>query len=492
MKTLKELLKNLQVIETKGSDEIDILSVCIDSRKCKPSSVFMAVKGASSDGHDFIEKAIENGACAIVCEKMPDSLREKVAYVKVADTQASIAIIALDFFGDPSSKLKLVGVTGTNGKTTTTTLLYRLFKNLGYKSGLISTVRNIIGDEEFPTTNTTPDAITLNELLRDMVKAGCSYCFMEVSSHSVVQHRIDGLKFAGAVFTNLTHDHLDYHGTFHEYMKAKQGFLNMLDSNAFVLSNLDDENAKVMDKNSKAVKKYFSLKSPTDFNCEIIENGFDGLLLNIGVKQVKTKLIGSFNAYNFMGIYGAAILLGQNEALVLEILSNLNPVEGRFEHFKSKSGVIGIVDYAHTPDAVEKVLKTIRDIRKGNGKIITVIGCGGDRDARKRPIMAKIAAELSDKLILTSDNPRSENPVVIIEQMKKGLDNVATKKTLAIVDRREAIKEACSIATAGDIILLAGKGHEKYQEIKGVKYPFDDMEELRGCPNKVFYCCEYF
>ena len=375
--------------------------------------------------------------------------------------------------------MKLVGVTGTNGKTTTVTLLYQMFQKLGYKAGLISTVRNMIGDEEFSTNNTTPDAITLNELLSRMVKAGCSYCFMEVSSHSVVQHRIDGLEFAGAIFTNITHDHLDYHGTFEEYLKAKQGFLNMLEADAFVLSNLDDMNAKVLDKNSKAAKKYFSLKSTADFQCKILQNSFDGLLLEVDGIKVKINLIGSFNAYNFMGIYGSAILLNQDKEEVLKILSGLNPVEGRFEHFKSKSGVVGIIDYAHTPDAVENVLKTIHDIRSGDGKIITVIGCGGDRDATKRPIMAKIAGELSDKLILTSDNPRSEDPMTIIEQMKKGLDNDEAKKTLAIVDRREAIKEACLLATSGDIILLAGKGHEKYQEIKGVKYPFDDMEELR-------------
>ena len=375
--------------------------------------------------------------------------------------------------------MKLVGVTGTNGKTTTVTLLYQMFQKLGYKAGLISTVRSMIADEEFSTDNTTPDAITLNELLSRMVKAGCSYCFMEVSSHSVVQHRIDGLEFAGAIFTNITHDHLDYHGTFEEYLKAKQGFLNMLEADAFVLSNLDDMNAKVLDKNSKAAKKYFSLKSTADFQCKILQNSFDGLLLEDGGIKVKINLIGSFNAYNFLGIYGASILLNQDKDKVLEILSGLNPVEGRFEHFKSKSGVVGIIDYAHTPDAVENVLKTIHDIRSGDGKIITVIGCGGDRDATKRPTMAKIASGLSDKVILTSDNPRSEDPMTIIEQMKKGLDNSLAGKTSVIVDRKEAIKKACSLAMHGDIILLAGKGHEKYQETKGVKYPFDDMEELR-------------
>lgn len=481
MKTLKELLKAVQVIEMKGTDEIAISSVCIDSRKCEISSVFIAIEGSTSDGHNYIEKAVANGACAVICERFPDLLNEKVTYVKVEDTGVAIADIANAFFDNPSSQLKLIGVTGTNGKTTTATLLYRLFQKLGYKSGLIGTMKNMIGDKELSTNNTTPDSLTLNSLLRNMVDAGCSYCFMEVSSHSVVQHRIDGLKFAGAIFTNLTHDHLDYHGTFEEYMKAKQGFLNMLDGNAFVLSNLDDENAKVMDRNSQAVKKYFSLKSPADFSCKIVKNSFEGLLLDVGGYRVQSKLIGSFNACNFLGIYGAAITLNQNRTRVLEILSELDPVEGRFEHFRSEKGVVGIVDYAHTPDAVESVLKTIRDIKGDNGKIITVIGCGGDRDATKRPIMARIAAELSDRIILTSDNPRSEDPIFIIEQMKKGLDNESAKKTLAIVDRREAIKEACSLAAQGDIILLAGKGHETYQEIDGIKYSFDDMEELRGC-----------
>lgn len=481
MKTLKELLKNVPILEKKGSEEIVISSICINSRKCQSSSIFVAIKGASSDGHDFIKEAIEIGATVIICEKFPDSLSENIAYVKVADAQIALAQIARNFFDDPSSKLKLVGVTGTNGKTTTATLLYRLFQKLGYKVGLISTVKNMIGDEELSTNNTTPDSLTLNKLLRDMINADCSYCFMEVSSHSVVQHRIDSLKFAGAIFTNITQDHLDYHGTFEEYMKAKQGFLNMIESDAFVLSNLDDENAKVMDRNSKGVKKYFSLKSPADFNCKIVKNSFDGLSLDIGDYIVKSKLIGSFNAYNFMGVYGASILLNQDKTKVLEILSEIDPVKGRFEHFNSIRGVIGIIDYAHTPDAVENVLKTIRDIKGADGKIITVIGCGGDRDRTKRPIMAKIAAELSDRLILASDNPRSEDPVSIIEQMKKGLDNNDAKKTLAIVDRREAIKEACSLAMLGDIILLAGKGHETYQEVEGVKYHFDDMEELRGC-----------
>ena len=481
MKTLKELLKDVQVVETSCSGEIRILSVCIDSRKCEQSSLFVAICGAKDDGHNFIERAVENGARAVVCEKMPKLRQEGVIYFRVANTQIALAQIARNFFDDPSSRLKLVGVTGTNGKTTTVTLLYHLFQKLGYKCGLISTVRNMIGDEEFLTTNTTQDSITLNELLGDMIKAGCEYCFMEVSSHSVVQHRIDGLKFAGAVFTNLTHDHLDYHGTFEEYLKAKQGFLNMLESDAFVLSNLDDENAKVLDKNSKAVKRYFSLQSPADFTAEIVNNSFDGLTLKIDGDLTKTKLIGSFNAYNFLGIYGVAILLNQNKDKVLKILSELDPVEGRFEHFKSKTGIVGIVDYAHTPDAVENVLKTIRDIRRGNGKIITVIGCGGDRDSTKRPIMAKISAELSDALILTSDNPRSEDPMAIIEQMKKGLDDGVMQKTSIFADRREAIKEACSTASSGDIILLAGKGHETYQEIKGIKHHFDDMEELRKC-----------
>lgn len=483
MKNLKELLNDFFLAKAaeKRARWFNVSSVCIDSRKCEAFSLFVAIRGAKADGHDFIEKAVENGACVVVCERLPKLRQKGVFYLMVGDAQIALAQLARNFFDDPSAKLKLIGVTGTNGKTTTATLLHRLFQKLGNKSGLISTVRNIIGDEELSTNNTTPDSLALNELMDKMVKEGCKYCFMEVSSHSVVQHRILGLKFAGAIFTNITHDHLDYHGTFEEYMKAKQGFLNMLESDAFVLSNLDDENAKVMDRNSKAVKKYFSLKSPADFSCKIIKNSFEGLSLDIGGYRVRSKLIGSFNAYNFLGIYGAAITLNQNRARVLEILSELDPVEGRFEHFKSKDGIVGIVDYAHTPDAVENVLKTIRDIKGDSGKIITIIGCGGDRDATKRPIMAKIAAELSDRLILTSDNPRSEDPVSIIEQMKKGLGDDEARKTLAIADRREAIKEACSLAMPGDIILLAGKGHETYQEIDGIKYPFDDMEELGRC-----------
>ncbi len=481
MKTLKELLEGIYVAENRKLDYGFVSSLCIDSRKCKPHSLFVAISGDKNDGHNFIDEAVGNGAGTVICEKKPNSLHKGVIYIHVGDTQKVLAVIARNFFDDPSSKLKLIGVTGTNGKTTTATLLYRLFQKLGYKSGLIGTVKNMIGDKELSTNNTTPDSLTLNSLLRDMVEAGCSYCFMEVSSHSVVQRRIDGLKFAGAIFTNITHDHLDYHGTFEEYMKAKQGFLDMLPSEAFALSNLDDKNAKVLDKNSQAVKKYFSIQSFADFSCKIVKNSFEGLWLDIGGYRVKTKLVGSFNAYNLLGIYGAAIILNQNRVRVLEILSELDPVEGRFEHFRSSAGVVWIVDYAHTPDAVENVLKTIRDIKGDDGKIITVIGCGGDRDAAKRPIMAEIAAELSDRLILTSDNPRSEDPVSIIEQMKKGLDDDGAKKTLAIVDRREAIKEACSLAIAGDIILLAGKGHETYQEISGIKYHFDDKEELRAC-----------
>lgn len=484
MKNLKELLKNFTLAKDakNRSGWFDVSSICIDSRKCKNGSLFVAIHGAKVDGHDFIEESVnKGGACVIVCERMPKLRQKRVFYLAVGDTQTALSKIARNFFDDPSSKLKLIGVTGTNGKTTTATLLHRLFQKLGYKSGLISTVRNMIGDEELSTNNTTPDSLTLNELMDKMVKEGCKYCFMEVSSHSVVQHRILGLKFAGAIFTNITHDHLDYHGTFEEYMKAKQGFLNMLESDAFVLSNLDDENVKVMDINSKAVKKYFSLKSPADFSCKIVKNSFEGLLLDIGGYRVQSKFIGIFNTYNVLAVYGAAIILNQNRARVLEILSELDPVEGRFEHFKSKDGIVGIVDYAHTSDAAENVLKTIREIKGDNGKIITVIGCGGDRDAAKRPIMAKIAAELSDIVILTSDNPRSEDPIAIIEEMKKGLDDAATRKTLTIPDRREAIKKACSLAVSGDIILLAGKGHETYQEIKGVKYPFDDTEELRKC-----------
>jgi UDP-N-acetylmuramoyl-L-alanyl-D-glutamate--2,6-diaminopimelate ligase len=431
------------------------------------------------DGHNFIDKAIENGAVAILCEQLPESRQETVTYVKVADSSYALGIIACNYFDNPSEKLKLVGVTGTNGKTTSVTLLFNLFRSLGYSAGLLSTVQNKINQTVIPATHTTPDALVLNELLAEMAEKGCEYVFMEVSSHAVVQNRIAGIRFTGAVFTNITHDHLDYHKTFDEYIKAKKRFFDQLPAQAFALVNRDDRNGLVMLQNTKAEKNTYALKTMADFKCRIIENHLNGLLLNIDNHEVWVKLIGTFNAYNVLAVYATAVLLKQNTTNILTALSNLNSVEGRFQYVRSPKGVIGIVDYAHTPDALKNVLETIKDIRTGNEQVITLVGCGGDRDSAKRPVMAAIACEYSSKVILTSDNPRSEDPEEILNQMQKGINPADAKKTLRITDRREAIKAACSFSNKGDIILIAGKGHEKYQEIKGVKYDFDDLEILK-------------
>ena len=480
MKLLRDILYKTRIEEVIGSTNVAIESICFDSRKVEKFSLFVAVKGTASDGHAFISLAVSSGAAAVLCEKIPDERDEKVTYIKVKDSSEALAYAAANFYDNPSEKLKLIGVTGTNGKTTSVTLLYNLFKLLGYKVGMLSTVNNYIDGEIIPATHTTPDALQLNALLTKMVEKGCTYCFMEVSSHAVVQHRITALEFAGGAFTNITHDHLDYHKTFDNYIRAKKGFFDMLGANAFAVVNKDDRNGEVMLQNSKALKKTFALQSMADFKCKIIENQFAGLLLNIDGREVYTKLIGSFNAYNLLLAYSVAMLLKEDQTNILTALSTLDAVEGRFQYIRSANKVTGIVDYAHTPDALKNVLHTINDIRTGNEKVITLVGCGGDRDSLKRPIMAKIACEMSDKVILTSDNPRSENPDEILNQMKKGVEPQNAKKSLAIVDRREAIKTACSIAQPGDIILVAGKGHEKYQEIKGVKYPFDDMEELKN------------
>jgi UDP-N-acetylmuramoyl-L-alanyl-D-glutamate--2,6-diaminopimelate ligase len=478
MKMLKDILYKAGLAEVIGSTEVSISSICFDSRKVQAGCLFVAVKGTQSDGHKFISQVISAGAAAVVCEEFPKLKDPKVTYVKVIDSEAALGIIASNFYGNPSEKLKLVGITGTNGKTTTATLLNNLFLSLGYNSGLISTVVYKIGKEDFPATHTTPDAIQLNKLMKQMVDAGCMYCFMEVSSHAVMQKRIAGLQFVGGVFTNITHDHLDYHKTFEEYLKAKKKFFDGLGPEAFALVNKDDQNGLVMIQNTKAAKKTFALRSSADFKCRILESHFSGLLLNMDGVEMWSKLIGSFNASNLLAIYSTAILLGQDKIKVLAALSNLGAVDGRFQQVKSHSGIFGIVDYAHTPDALLNVLKTIRNIRANDEKIITVVGCGGDRDALKRPVMAQIACEESDKVILTSDNPRSEDPDEIIRQMQKGVERTHQKKVLSITDRREAIKTACSLAGTGDIILVAGKGHEKYQEIKGVKHPFDDVKIL--------------
>lgn len=479
MKLLKDILYKAGLVEVVGSTNQAITTVCFDSRKVEKDCLFVAVRGTQSDGHRFIEKAIAAGAIAVVCEELPATADDKISYIRVTDSSYALGVISSNFYDNPSSKLKLIGVTGTNGKTTTVTLLFNLFKSLGYKVGLLSTVKNQINSEIFPSSHTTSDAVRLNEMLKQMADRGCQYCFMEVSSHAVVQNRIAGLIFTGGVFTNITHDHLDYHKTFDEYIKAKKGFFDQLGENAFALINKDDAHGMIMLQNTKASKRTYALKSNADFKCKILENQFSGLLLNIDGSEVWTKLIGTFNAYNILAVFATATLLKENKINILTTISNLNPVEGRFEYDRTPNGIVGIVDYAHTPDALLNVLRTVNDIRTGNEQVITIVGCGGDRDAQKRPVMAKIACELSTKVIITSDNPRSENPLEIIKQMEQGIEVQQRKKTLTIVDRKEAIKTACSMANPGDIILLAGKGHETYQEINGVKHPFDDMEILK-------------
>jgi UDP-N-acetylmuramoyl-L-alanyl-D-glutamate--2,6-diaminopimelate ligase len=478
MKYLSEILEGLAFTELQGSADTEITAVVFDSRKVVPGSLFVAVKGTVTDGHDYIDKAIKDGAVVVICEDLPAHTAAEVDFLMVANSAIALGIVTANFYDNPSSKLKLVGVTGTNGKTTIATLLYQLFRDLGYKCGLLSTVENQVNGEVIASTHTTPDPVELNKLLDEMVAKGCDYCFMEVSSHAVAQHRIAGLTFAGGIFSNLTHDHLDYHKTFAEYLKAKKAFFDGLPKNAFALTNVDDKNGSVMLQNTVAYKKSYGLKNMADYKARILENQFGGLLLQIDNEDVWFKMVGTFNAYNLLSVYAAAMLLEQDKAKVLTILSKLRGAEGRFEYIVAASKIIGIVDYAHTPDAVQNVLSTIHDIRKGNEKVITVIGCGGDRDKAKRPIMAKVASEWSDKVILTSDNPRSEDPAQIIKDMEVGIDAAFKRHTLSITDRHEAIKTACHLARPGDIILLAGKGHEKYQEIRGVKNHFDDMEEL--------------
>ena len=479
MKLLSDILYKVKLEEIIGSTHVAISSIVFDSRKVKKDSLFVATKGAADDGHIYIQKAIESGAIAIVCEEIPKDKNDQITYVKVADSTYALGVMACNYYDNPSEKLKLVGITGTNGKTTTVTLLFNLFKSLGYSVGLLSTVQNKINNTVIPSTHTTPDAITLNELLFKMEEQGCEFVFMEVSSHAIVQNRIAGISFTGALFSNITHDHLDYHKTFDEYIKAKKQFFNLLPSTAFALTNRDDKNGMVMLQNTKANKYTYGLKNIADYKCKIIESHLNGLLLNIDNHEVWVKLIGTFNAYNILSVYATAILLKQDITSVLTALSNLNSVEGRFQYVKSPNGVIGIIDYAHTPDALKNVLETVKEIRSGSEQVITLVGCGGDRDSAKRPIMAAIACEYSNKVILTSDNPRTEDPEEILNQMQAGINPVDVKKVLRITDRREAIKIACSFSSKGDIILIAGKGHEKYQEIKGVKHDFDDLEILK-------------
>lgn len=482
---LSEILYSVSLQEVSGSTDLDISGIVFDSRNVKPGTLFAAIRGTAADGHQYIKTAIDHGAAAIVCEEMPADLAAGVTYVKAENSSKALGRIASNFFNTPSADLKLIGVTGTNGKTTIATLLFQLFRELGYKVGLISTVQNQINDKAIPSTHTTPDPVSLNKLLRDMVDAGCDYCFMEVSSHAVAQYRIEGLQFSGGIFSNLTHDHLDFHKTFDAYLKAKKAFFDGLNKSAFALTNVDDKHGNVMLQNTKAHKKTYSLKNMADFKARVLENQFTGLLLNIDNEEVWFKMVGSFNAYNLLAVYAASMLLDQDRSRVLTVLSRLSGAEGRFDYITSPGGVIGIVDYAHTPDAVQNVLSTIKDIRKGTEQVITVIGCGGDRDTAKRPVMAQVACDWSDKVILTSDNPRTEDPARIISDMEKGVMPGNRKKTISIIDRKEAIRTACHLAKSGDIVLLAGKGHEKYQEIHGVKHPFDDRKVLAEILNQL-------
>jgi len=475
---LQDILYKVAVREIHGSTGIEVNALCIDSRQAIPQSLFVARRGTITDAHRFIPSAVEKGAVAVVCEKIPSEKNKAVTYIIVDDCDQALGVMASNFYGNPSAAFRLCGVTGTNGKTTIATLLHQLFTGLGYATGLISTVRNQIGGMEITATHTTPDAISLNAMLRDMATAGCTFCFMEVSSHAIHQKRIAGLGFAGGIFTNLTHDHLDYHGDFAGYLHAKKAFFDMLPPQAFALANADDRNAKVMLQNTMARKFTYGLKSTADFNGRLMENLVDGLMLNIGGREVWSRLSGGFNASNLMAVYAAAILLEQEPEKVLTLLSGLEHAEGRFETLRSENGITAIVDYAHTPDALLNVLKAIQVIRTGKEQVITVVGAGGDRDKTKRPLMGGIAAELSDRLILTSDNPRSEEPEAIIEEIKAGIPSTDMKKTLTVTNRKEAIAAACALAQPGDIILVAGKGHEKYQEIKGTRHPFDDKKIL--------------
>lgn len=479
MNALNHLLASTDLTALHGPVRVRVGSLHHDSRSVEKGGLFFAVRGSAQDGHDHIDTAIENGARAIVCEKLPEKVRGEITYAVVRDSAVAMGTIASAFYGNPSAKLNLVGITGTNGKTTTVTLLHRLFTDLGYKAGLISTICNKIHERELHATHTTPDVITLNRLLHDMITEGCEFCFAEVSSHAIDQHRIAGLTFRGGIFSNITLDHLDYHKTFDAYLKAKKAFFDGLPASAFALVNKDDRNGMVMLQNTAAARYTYSLASMADFRCRIVENRFHGLQLEIGGNEVWFRLTGRFNAYNLLVVYATAMLLGQDPTRVLTLLSAMEPVDGRFNSISSPSGVTAIVDYAHTPDALKNVLETIHDIREGDAALITLVGAGGNRDTSKRPLMAKIACDLSDRVILTSDNPRFEEPEAIIDDMKKGVDPSAARKVLVIVNRMEAIRTACALAKPGDIVLVAGKGHETYQEIKGVRYPFDDREAVK-------------
>lgn len=479
MINLKDILWKVAIEAVNGSTDVAIEKMEFDSRKIADNDVFIAIRGTISDGHNFIETAINNGAIAIICDTFPEIIVTGITYIQVKDTNKAMAFMAANYFENPSQKLKLVGITGTNGKTTVASLLYQLFQKAGYKVGLLSTVKILVDTKEYKATHTTPDSITINQFLKQMVDEGVDYCFMEVSSHGIHQKRTEGLHFAGGVFTNLSHDHLDYHPTFSEYRDVKKSFFDNLSKTAFALSNIDDKNGSVMLQNTIAKKRTYALKTYADYKAQILENQLSGLLLKINDNEVWVRLIGTFNAYNLLAIYGTAVELGLESLEVLRSLSELESVSGRFQFIVSKGNITAIVDYAHTPDALENVLKTINDIRTKNEQLITVVGCGGDRDKAKRPIMADIASTLSDKIIITSDNPRTENPETIIAEMESGVAPQNFKKTVSISDRKQAIKAACQLAQANDIILIAGKGHETYQEINGVRHDFDDMKIVK-------------
>ncbi len=476
---LKDILYKVAIEVVKGSTEMAIGKIEFDSRKIQQDDVFVAIRGTVSDGHDFIEKAVNLGATVIVCEALPEVIVTGITYIQVKDTNSALAFLASNYYGNPSQNLKLVGITGTNGKTTIASLLFQLFKKAGYKVGLLSTVKIMVDDTEHKATHTTPDSLTINYYLAAMNAVGVEFCFMEVSSHGIHQKRTEGLQFAGGVFTNLSHDHLDYHPTFAEYRDVKKSFFNHLPKTAFALTNIDDKNGLVMLQNTYARKLTYALKSYADYKAQILENQLSGLLLKINENEVWVRLIGTFNAYNLLAIFGTAVELGLDKLEVLRMLSELESVSGRFQFIVSNQKITAIVDYAHTPDALENVLSTINDIRTNNEKLITVVGCGGDRDKAKRPIMANIATKMSNQVIITSDNPRTEDPIDIIADMEKGVEPQNHKKTLSIVDRKQAIKTACQLAGPNDIILIAGKGHENYQEIQGVRHHFDDMEIVK-------------
>jgi len=485
LKNLKDILYQVSINQVFGFTDVEVNSLVFDSRKVQKNDVFIAQKGVRFDGHSYIEKAIYLGAVVIICEDFPTYKREDVTYVQVSDSNLALAIMASNFYNNPSKILSLVGVTGTNGKTTIASLLYQLFKKAGYKVGLLSTVKILVDETEFKATHTTPDSVTINSYLDKMIESGVDYCFMEVSSHGIHQKRTEGLTFAGGVFTNLSHDHLDYHETFSEYRNVKKSFFDSLSKPAFALTNIDDKNGDFMLQNTKAIKKTYALKTLADYKVKVLEKQFSGTLLKIDESEVWTKLIGRFNALNLLAIFATAELLGLEKLEILTIISRLENVSGRFEYVLSKDGVTAIIDYAHTPDALKNVLETINDIRTGNEKVITVVGCGGDRDRAKRPKIAHIASQLSNQAIFTSDNPRTENAQTILDEMESGVSAENYKKTLSILDRRQAIKTACKFSESGDIILVAGKGHEDYQEINGIRTHFDDLEEVKNCFNQL-------